>query len=160
MKRWVIFVGKGFFGMFVFLSCFTPEQVEAPIVPPMVEERKSSGCRLTKFWKEGGSEGQKIIVQLRYADNDAAPVLLDIIADNRVVRGYECQSGGPHEIRIPIFSSTWMMGYADLDQDGPSQSDPQGRTSIVREEQEEVVLQMVPGQVIKEALGILPPRPQ
>ena len=121
MMRWVIFVEKGKCVMFVFLSCLTPEQVEAPIVPPQAEKQESIACSLTEFWAQGDLKGQTIYVDLRYADNNQAPMLVDIIADNRVVRGFECPKGGEQTLVVPPLEGAWVMAYADLDQDGPSQ---------------------------------------
>ena len=80
MARWVIFDEKGKCVMFVFLSCLTPQQVEAPIVPPEAEKQKSSDCSLTEFWSHGDSKGRTIRVDLRYADNNQAHMLVDIIS--------------------------------------------------------------------------------
>ena len=158
MTRWVIFVEKGKCVMFVFLSCLTPEQVEAPIVPPESEKQKSSECSLTEFWAQGDSKGRPIYVDLRYADNNQAPMLVDIIAENRVVRGFECPKGGEQTLSIPLVEGAWVMAYADLDQDGPSETDPQGRSKIITSVESRWLIELKPGHVVKEALQLSPPQ--
>ena len=144
--------------MFVFLSCLTPEQVEAPIVPPEAEKQESIACSLTEFWAQGDLKGQTIYVDLRYADNNQAPMLVDIIADNRVVRGFECPKGGEQTLVVPPLEGAWVMAYADLDQDGPSATDPQGRSTNITKTQERLIIELVPGHVVKEALELSPPQ--
>ena len=158
MARWVIFVEKGKCVMFVFLSCLTPEQVEAPIVPPEAEKQKSGECSLTEFWAHVDSKGRTIYVDLRYADNNQAPMLVDIIFENRVVRGFECPQGGEQTLSIPPVEAAWVMAYADLDQDGPSVTDPQGRSQIITNTDERLFIELVPGVVVQEALQLSPPQ--
>ena len=158
MIRWVIFVEKGKCVMLVFLSCLTPEQVEAPVVPPQAEKQESNACSLTEFWSQSDTKGQAIYVDLRYADNNQAPMLLDIIAHNRVVRGFECPKGGEQTLSIPLIDGAWVMAYADLDQDGPSQSDPQGRSKLITDTKEILLIELKPGHVVKEALELSPPQ--
>ena len=158
MTRWVIFVEKGKCVMFVFLSCLTPEQVEAPIVPPKAEKQKSNACSLTEFWAQGDPKGRTIRVDLRYADNNQAPMLVDIIAQNRVVRGFECPTGGEQSLSIPFVQGAWLMAYADLDQDGPSATDPQGRSKNITDTEELLLIELTPGHIVKEALELSPPQ--
>ena len=158
MIRWVIFVEKGSSAMFVFLSCLTPEQVEAPVVPPEAEKQKSSGCTLTEFWSHGDPKGRLIHVDLRYADTNLAPMLVDVIHDNRVVLGFECIQGGEQELRVPDLNGSWMMAYADLDQDGPSRLDPQGRSSVLTKDEEQYRIVLKPGEVVEEAFELSPPQ--
>ena len=144
--------------MFVFLSCLTPEQVEAPIVPPEAEKQKSSVCSLTEFWSNVDSKGRAIYVDLRYADNNQAPMLVDIISENRVVRGFECPKGGEQILSIPLIEGGWIMAYADLDQDGPSVTDPQGRSKNITSTEEHFLIELKPGHVVEEALQLSPPQ--
>ena len=144
--------------MFVFLSCLTPEQVEAPIVPPEAEKQKSSECSLTEFWARGDSKGRTVTVDLRYADTNQAPMLVDIISENRVVRGFECPQGGEQTLNIPALEGAWIMAYADLDQDGPSATDPQGRSQTIASTEERFLIELKPGHVVKEALQLSPPQ--
>lgn len=144
--------------MFVFLSCLTPEQVEAPIVPPEAEKENPSGCSLTEFWSGGDGKGRLIRVHLLYADTNQAPMLVDIIHENRVVRGFECVQGGEQEIRIPDEKASWIMAYADLDQDGPSRVDPQGRSEEIGHVTEEYTIVLKPGYVVQEAFELSPPQ--
>ena len=158
MARWVIFVEKGKCVMFVFLSCLTPEQVEAPIVPPEAEKQKSNECTLTEFWAHGDLKGRTIRVDLRYADTNQAPMLVDIISENRVVRGFECPKGGEQTLSIPLVEDAWVMAYADLDQDGPSSADPQGRSKVITSTEERFLIELTPGHVVQEALQLSPPQ--
>ena len=132
--------------------------MEAPIVPPEAEKQKPSGCSLTEFWSGGDGKGRLIRVQLLYADTNQAPMLVDVIHENRVVRGFECIEGGEQGLYVPDGVGSWIMAYADLDQDGPSRVDPQGRSDPIQKDNDQYTIVLKPGYVVQEAFELSPPQ--
>ena len=144
--------------MWLFLSCVASEQAEVPGVFQKEISEQVSICNLTTFWLPAGNEGRKITVDLMYGDTNIAYILVDIISENRVVRGYECSMGGIQSFFLPNdASSAWIMAYADLDQDGPSKIDPQGRSTIITN-QSDYKIAILPGFVVEEAFHLDMPR--
>ena len=91
------------------------------------------GCEITSFWMQSDRSSAELVElagEVRYSGTEQGVVLVDLIdaASSRVVWGFTCSKLGVFSVQVPAgLGELWAAAYIDLDGDGPSPSDPQGR---------------------------------
>jgi hypothetical protein len=98
--------------------------------PPPSGEAALTGCRPTPVWTDPGEDLRTLSGQLTYSGSTSGPLLIDVInADGVIVWGVECSRAATFSLQIPArLTEVWLAAYLDPTGDGPSASDPQGRS--------------------------------
>ena len=135
--------------------------------PAANAQRPSIGdgeCRATQFWSSQIIEDETVLVQGAIASQKevSVPYLVDVVSveKNSVVFGLECSTQSSFTATLPAnLGDVWLLVFADLDGNGPSETDPHGASTqiLVKEENLQGVAIEVGGRIIPEAFQLAPP---
>jgi hypothetical protein len=143
----------------------TDERISTPNVDTQNIARNEKGCRVTQFWAPTMSEQKMNLIsgQILYDKEATVPYLIDVISveNNAAIFGVECATQNEFSVNIPQdLGEVWLFVFADIDGNGPSKTDPQGKSDNIIIKQQSISnikVTVQDGVIIEEGFQLAPP---